>query len=77
MQLLVILLLAAACLVKDWVTLRQKRLKRDLVVPLIFWGTGIAAVACYLYRINVPSPLLLIMMIYKPVNSLFAVWFYN
>ncbi|WDZ63748.1 hypothetical protein MF628_09000 [Paenibacillus polymyxa] len=42
----------------------------------LFWITGIGVVVCSLYKINVPSPLLLIMMIYKPVNNLFTSWFY-
>ncbi|MDY8025479.1 hypothetical protein [Paenibacillus polymyxa] len=72
MVLLLFLATAAACVVIDVPLLTRGRSRRDLLVWGLLWITGIGAMVCSLYKINVPSPLLLVMMIYKPVNNLFA-----
>ena len=76
MVLLLFLATAAVCAVIDVPLLTRGSRRRDLLVWGLFWITGISGVVCSLYKINVPSPLLLIMMIYKPVNNLFTSWFY-
>ncbi|MGG1617561.1 hypothetical protein ACIFQM_18865 [Paenibacillus sp. NRS-1782] len=72
MVLLLFLAVAAACVVIDVPLLTRECRLRDLLVWGLLWITGIGAVVCSLYKINVPSPLLLVMIIYKPVNDLFT-----
>ncbi|AET61015.1 hypothetical protein ACWHAM_23185 [Paenibacillus terrae] len=76
MVLLLFLAAAAACVIIDVPLLRRGSRRRDYLVWGLFWITGIGAVICSLYKINVPSPLLLVIMIYKPINNLFTSWFY-
>ncbi|MNH99898.1 hypothetical protein D3C73_526800 [compost metagenome] len=74
-MLLLFLVIAAGCVVIDLPLLKQKSRLRDRLVWLIFWALGIAAVYCSLNKVKVPSPLYLVIMIYRPVNSLFESWF--
>ncbi|GGF99352.1 hypothetical protein GCM10010912_50160 [Paenibacillus albidus] len=74
-MLIFFLVIAAVCVVIDLPLLRRRRRRRELLVWFMFWAAGMGAVVCSLYKINVPSPLLLVMLIYKPVNSLFEAWF--
>ncbi|OKP87705.1 hypothetical protein A3844_09860 [Paenibacillus helianthi] len=76
MMLLFFLVIAAGCVVIDLPLLKQKGRPRDRLVWVLFWILGIAAVYCSLYKIKVPSPLYLVMFIYKPVNSFFEMWFH-
>lgn len=76
MVLLLFLAIAAGCVALDLPSLMRKRRLRDLSVYSIFWITGIGATACALYKVNVPSPLLLVISIYKPFNNLVMSWFY-
>lgn len=62
--------IAAACFAMDLPTLKGKSKRRDLVVSSVFWIGGMAATVCTLLKIQVPSPLLLIMIIYKPFNDI-------
>lgn len=74
-MLLLFLVIAAGCVVIDLPLLKQKSRLRDRLVWLMFWALGIAAVYCSLNKVKVPSPLYLVIMIYRPVNSLFESWF--
>lgn len=76
MILLLLAVLVAVFVIIDLPLLRRGGMRRDLLFWGIFWTMGISVTVCSLYRINVPSPLLLIMIIYKPINDLFASWFY-
>ncbi|OMD42762.1 hypothetical protein BSK56_25415 [Paenibacillus borealis] len=76
MLLLLFLAIAAVCIAVDVPLLKRGCRTRDLLVWGMLWIMGIGATVCFLYRIKVPSPLLLVMLIYKPVNSLFESWFY-
>lgn len=75
-MLLFFLVIAAGCVVIDLPLLKRKSKPLDRLVWLMFWTLGIAAVYCSLNKIKVPSPLYLVMFIYKPVNSLFEMWFH-
>ncbi|OKP77923.1 hypothetical protein A3842_15440 [Paenibacillus sp. P3E] len=75
MMLLFFLVIAAGCVVIDLPLLKQKGRPRDRLVWVLYWILGIAAVYCSLNKIKVPSPLYLVMFIYKPVNSFFDMWF--
>ncbi|AIQ17091.1 hypothetical protein H70357_10795 [Paenibacillus sp. FSL H7-0357] len=76
MLLLLFLVIAAVCIAVDVPLLKQGSRTRDLLVWGVLWIMGLGATVCFLYRIKVPSPLLLVMLIYRPVNSLFESWFY-
>ncbi|MNC67360.1 hypothetical protein D3C75_1178500 [compost metagenome] len=76
MLLLLFLAIAAVCIAADVPLLKQGSKTRDLLVWGMLWIMGIGATVCFLYRIKVPSPLLLVMLIYRPVNSLFESLFY-
>ncbi|CQR54682.1 hypothetical protein [Paenibacillus riograndensis] len=75
-MLLFFLVIAAGCIAIDLPLLKRKGRTRDRLVWFLFWAMGIAAVYCSLNKVKVPSPLYLVIMIYKPVNTLFESWFY-
>lgn len=75
MLMLFFMAIAAGCVAGDLPSLIRKRKLRDLLVYVLFWFAGIAATACTVFKINVPSPLLLVIMIYKPFNDLFTYLF--
>ncbi|MHA6530865.1 hypothetical protein [Paenibacillus sp. BAC0078] len=75
MLFLLFVAIAAGCAAWDLPALIRKRKPRDLLVYFLFWLAGLAATACSAYKINVPSPLMLVMIIYKPFNDLFTYWF--
>ncbi|MEK5445342.1 hypothetical protein [Paenibacillus sp. FSL R7-0331] len=72
---LLCLVIASACIAADLPLLKGKRKRRDRVVYMLFWAAGIASAVCALLRVNVPSPLLLLIMIYKPFNTIVGSWF--
>lgn len=76
-MLLVILCLAiaAVCAITDLPLVKGRRKRRDLFAFGLFWAAGIASAVCALLRVNVPSPLLLVIMIYKPFNTIVSSWF--
>ncbi|MEK4343754.1 hypothetical protein [Paenibacillus sp. FSL P4-0184] len=76
MVLLFLLVLAVGCMALDLPILMRKRRVRDLSVYFIFWILGLGATVCTLLKLNIPSPLFLIILIYKPINNLFGVWFH-
>ncbi|WP_419886020.1 hypothetical protein [Paenibacillus sp. B-A-8] len=76
MVLLFFLVLAVGCMALDLPKLVRKRRVRDLSVYFIFWILGLGATLCTLLKLNIPSPLFLIIFIYKPINNLFGVWFH-
>lgn len=76
MVLLFFLVLAVGCMALDLPKLVRKRRIRDLSVYFIFWILGLGATVCALLKLNIPSPLFLIILIYKPINNLFGVWFH-
>lgn len=69
------IVVAAACMFSDLKKLMRHRKRRDLAVWISVWAAGLAAVICSLRNLPVPSPLLLVIWIYQPVNTLFAAWF--
>ncbi|WP_341347804.1 hypothetical protein [Paenibacillus sp. FSL H3-0469] len=75
LMLLVFLILAVGCMVIDLPNLKGRQKRRDRWVYFILWIGGLAAAGCTLLKIKVPSPLLMIMVIYKPFNDLVASWF--
>ncbi|MEK4355436.1 hypothetical protein MKX41_32090 [Paenibacillus sp. FSL R5-0475] len=76
MVLLFFLVLAVGCMALDLPKLVRKRRVRDLSVYFIFWILGLGTTVCALLKLNIPSPLFLIILIYKPINNLFGVWFH-
>lgn len=76
MLLLLFLAIAAVCIAVDVPLLKRGRRNRDLLVWSTLWIMGLGATVSFVYRIKVPSPLLLVMLIYRPVNSLFESLFY-
>ncbi|WP_342422238.1 hypothetical protein [Paenibacillus sp. FSL E2-0178] len=68
-------IIAAICIAADLPSLKGKSKRRDLMVYGVLWIGGLAATICTLLRIQVPSPLLLIMAIYKPINDIVSSWF--
>ena len=76
MVFLFFLVLAVGCMALDLPNLMRTRRVRDLSVYFIFWVLGLGATLCSLLKLNIPSPLFLIILIYKPINNLFGVWFH-
>ncbi|AIQ46635.1 hypothetical protein R70723_12695 [Paenibacillus sp. FSL R7-0273] len=74
---LVVLCLAIAviCMAYDRKLLKGRGIRRDRIVYMLFWAAGISSAVCALLRVNIPSPLLLIIMIYKPFNTIVGSWF--
>ncbi|MNC57028.1 hypothetical protein D3C75_1066590 [compost metagenome] len=50
-------------------------MRRDRVFSMLFWLAGIGSTVCVLLKVNLPSPLLLVIMIYKPFNDLVMSWY--
>jgi hypothetical protein len=76
MALLFCLVVAAGCMALDLPALMRKRRVRDLSVYFMFWIAGLGVTLCSLFKVNIPSPLFLIIFIYKPINNLFGIWFH-
>ncbi|WP_235441400.1 hypothetical protein [Paenibacillus sp. IHB B 3415] len=72
---LLFVIIAAGCIAADLPSLKGRAKRRDLMVYGVLWIGGMAATVCTLLRFQVPSPLLLLMVIYKPINDLVASWF--
>lgn len=68
-------LIAAGCVAMDLSSLKGRQKRRDRVVWALLWIGGMGATICTLLKIQVPSPLLLIIFIYKPINDLVSSWF--
>lgn len=60
----------------DWPVLKRKHMKRERVATLIFWLAGLGAALCSLYGMKFPSLLLVLKVVYEPVNKLFGLWFH-
>ncbi|SET25214.1 hypothetical protein [Paenibacillus sp. NFR01] len=69
------LAIAAVCMAKDLPSLKGRRKGRDRLFTMLFWHAGIGSTICALLRVNLPSPLLLVIMIYKPFNDLVTSWY--
>lgn len=69
------LVIAAGCAAVDLPSLKGRLKRRDRAVYFVLWLAGIAATVCTVLRIKVPSPLLLIMFIYKPFNDIVSSWY--
>ncbi|AIQ34417.1 hypothetical protein R50345_07175 [Paenibacillus sp. FSL R5-0345] len=76
MVLLFFLVIAIGCMALDLPKLIRKRRVRDLSIYFIVWILGLGATFCSLLKLNIPSPLFLIIFIYKPINNLFGIWFH-
>ncbi|MNC44798.1 hypothetical protein D3C75_937160 [compost metagenome] len=73
---LVVAAVTAALVVADWHLLKQKNMRRERVTTIMFWLAGLGAVYCSLYGAKIPSVLLVIKVVYEPVNKLFGMWFH-
>lgn len=60
----------------DWPLLKQKGMRRERVVTLVFWLAGMSAALGALYGMKMPSLLLILKVVYEPVNKLFGIWFH-
>ncbi|MNN65634.1 hypothetical protein D3C81_1811520 [compost metagenome] len=60
----------------DWRVLKKKRMRRERVVTLLFWLAGLGSALCSLYGMKMPSLLLVLKVVYEPVNKLFGLWFH-
>lgn len=76
-MLLVLLFLAIAvvCAAVDLPLMKGRRKGRDRLAFGMYWAAGIASAMCALLQVKLPSPLLLVMMIYKPFNTIVGSWF--
>lgn len=75
LMVIVVLLMAAGCAVIDLPSLKGRQKRRDRMVYLVLWAGGLAATICTLLKIQLPSPLLFLVVLYKPINDLVASWF--
>lgn len=75
LMMLVFLLMAAGCMMVDLPTLKGRQKRRDRLVYFALWIGGLAAAGCTLLKIKVPSPLMFLVVLYKPINDLVASWF--
>lgn len=75
LMMFVFLLLAVGCMVIDLPNLKGRQKRRDRLVYFILWFGGLAAAGCTLLKIQVPSPLLFLIVIYKPFNDIVGSWF--
>ena len=48
---------------------KNKKNRRDLTVWITFWIISITSVGIALFKISVPSPLLLMKHFYEPINN--------
>lgn len=71
-----VLVMTIAFGLADWPTLKQKGMRRERVVTLLFWLAGTGAALGSLYGMKVPSLLLILKVVYEPVNKLFGLWFH-
>lgn len=71
---LMCLVIAVPCIAADLPLLKGRSKRRDQVVYMLIWAAGIASSVCALLRVNLPSPLLIIIMIYKPFNDIVSAW---
>ncbi|OMC65109.1 hypothetical protein BSK49_11085 [Paenibacillus odorifer] len=76
MLVLLFSVIAVGCMALDLPKLMRKRRVPDLSVYFIFWILGLGATFCSLLKLNIPSPLFLIIFIYKPINNLFGLLFH-
>jgi hypothetical protein len=76
MMALVVAAITVALGVADWHLLKQKNMRRERVATVMFWFAGLGAVYCSLYEVKIPSLLLVIKVVYEPVNKLFGMWFH-
>jgi hypothetical protein len=60
----------------DWPLLKQKNMWRERVATVLFWLAGLGAACVSLYEFKVPSLLLVLKVVYEPVNKLFGSWFH-
>ncbi|MNC70172.1 hypothetical protein D3C75_1209530 [compost metagenome] len=49
---------------------KKNKSTRDLFVWIVVWLVSIGATVCDVYKIKVPSPLLLVKGFYEPINRL-------
>lgn len=75
LMVVVILLMAVGCMAIDLPSLKGRQKRRDRMVYFVLWIGGLAAAVCTLLKIQVPSPLLFLVVLYKPINDLVASWF--
>lgn len=68
---LAVLLVAACCIAIDLPSLARSRRFGQLAVFILLWIAGISATLCTVFKVQVPSPLYLIIWLYTPVNDLF------
>lgn len=66
---LLFLAIAAGCIAMDWTSLKGRVKLRDRVVYGVLWMAGITVTVCTVLKIPLPSPLLIIIYIYKPFND--------
>jgi hypothetical protein len=71
-----VLVMTTALGLADWPVLKQKGMRRERVVTLLFWLVGLGAVLGALYGMKAPSLLLILKVVYEPVNKLFGLWFH-
>lgn len=70
-NMLVVLLVAACCIAFDLPSLLRSRQFGQPAVFILLWLAGIAATLCTVFKVQVPSPLYLIIWLYTPVNDFF------
>lgn len=68
--------IAVVLVLVDWPMLKGKNMRRELVFSAMFWCAGLTSTCLALYHIKIPSPLLILKVVYEPVNKLFGMWFH-
>ncbi len=76
MLIFLVAVVTAALGMADWPVIKQKHMRRERVVTIIFWLGGLTAACFAIYKVKAPSLLLVLKVVYEPVNKLFGVWFH-
>ncbi|MNJ56894.1 hypothetical protein D3C77_524580 [compost metagenome] len=63
-----LLVLTAIFVLVDMPWFKKNKKSRDLFVWIVVWIVSMGATVCDVYKIKVPSPLLLIKGFYEPIN---------
>jgi hypothetical protein len=64
-----LLVLTGIFVVVDVPFFKGKKMRRDLIVWIAVWIVSVCSAGIVLFKINVPSPLILMKNFYEPINK--------
>ncbi|MBP1903951.1 hypothetical protein J2Z32_000568 [Paenibacillus turicensis] len=64
-----LLVLTSIFVVVDVPFFKGKKMRRDLIVWIAVWIVSVCSAGIALFKINVPSPLILMKNFYEPINK--------